>query len=492
MNTQPIRYEEPSIGLDRLTKYDVVIIGAGMGGLSAANAFREKDPSLNVLVVEASSHVGGRIRTSSTFGGSSTSFVELGAEIVHGEHTALFKLCKDNNLPTSLVYTWAQGDCGPSPDHPVNGGVGYYYFGSERIFLPYNSTEPDFMHLHDVISSIDELNKEERDHYKNKSMMDYLRDHGITPRMIRLAEAGYANTLCGNLREAPVTEVIAVEEAWADDGLEQHRVVEGGLSRIIASLQDGIHVWRDWPVTRVEWKDTALQPGVGAARIFNKSGEMVEAKRVVVAVPVTVLQEDDISFFPPLPWRKRDAIRRIKMEPCVKIFLRFKKRVWPEDMHGLICEASTFPEFWPAVSTKDPTLVAYCTADYARHVQAMTRAQVIETVLSQLNEMFGTKEDPKPASDNYMSILIQDWTKEPFIRGGYTRSSRSTLADTGVSDRLIARRPVEDKIFFAGEAFSECHSTIHAAMDTGAEAAEAVIASLSNEKKGQEPLQSKL
>lgn len=60
--------------------------------------------------------------------------------------------------------------------------------------------------------------------------------------------------------------------------------------------------------------------------------------RVIIAVPLTVLQNGDLfSFFPPLPKWKRGAIHRIQMENACKIFLSFDKQFWPSGMYDIVC-----------------------------------------------------------------------------------------------------------------------------------------------------------
>jgi monoamine oxidase len=57
---------------------DIVIVGAGMAGLTAARALAEA--GLRVLVIEAQERIGGRILTEHVGGEA----LELGAEFIHG------------------------------------------------------------------------------------------------------------------------------------------------------------------------------------------------------------------------------------------------------------------------------------------------------------------------------------------------------------------------------------------------------------------------
>ena len=117
---------------------DVIVVGAGVAGLAAARALSDK--GLRVIVLEASGHVGGRVRAvqeremamcprshaewmevdtpdsnsmDEPFGHGTYSF-ESGAEFIHGETTSLFDLARRHGTGARQLFTWAQGDGGPS------------------------------------------------------------------------------------------------------------------------------------------------------------------------------------------------------------------------------------------------------------------------------------------------------------------------------------------------------------------------------------------
>jgi len=66
---------------------DVLILGAGMAGLTAARALAER--GIRVCVLEVRPRVGGRILSQKVEGGGT---VELGAEFVHGRAPELWAL----------------------------------------------------------------------------------------------------------------------------------------------------------------------------------------------------------------------------------------------------------------------------------------------------------------------------------------------------------------------------------------------------------------
>ena len=128
------------------TSADVIVVGAGLAGLAAAHALN--DEGLRVIVLEASGHVGGRVRAvrereiamcprshaewmevdtpdgnsmEDPFGTGTYTF-ESGAEFIHGETTSLFDLARCHGSGARQLFTWAQGDGGPSEHAAPDGG----------------------------------------------------------------------------------------------------------------------------------------------------------------------------------------------------------------------------------------------------------------------------------------------------------------------------------------------------------------------------------
>src|ERR1700679_1989687 len=74
--------------------HDVVVIGAGMAGLTAARKLAEA--GVEVLVIEAQDRIGGRILTEHVGGEA----IELGAEFIHGRPLELWALIDEAGLET--------------------------------------------------------------------------------------------------------------------------------------------------------------------------------------------------------------------------------------------------------------------------------------------------------------------------------------------------------------------------------------------------------
>jgi monoamine oxidase len=99
----------------------------------------------------------------------------------------------------------------------------------------------------------------------------------------------------------------------------------------------------------------------------------------------------------------------------------------------------------------------------------MTRLELRTTILAQLDRIFGNGS--KPASDSYIDMVVQDWTKDRFIRGGYSSPSFYVSAE----DRDYIASPVQHTLFFAGEYTSSNYMVMQSAMESGVRVANEII-----------------
>ncbi|TRY79586.1 hypothetical protein TCAL_08944 [Tigriopus californicus] len=83
-----------------LIKSDVIIIGAGLAGLTAAHELKKKDDSLNVMILEANSRVGGRLFSKEVLVGGQNVSIELGGQFLTSTQTELLDLLADLQLDT--------------------------------------------------------------------------------------------------------------------------------------------------------------------------------------------------------------------------------------------------------------------------------------------------------------------------------------------------------------------------------------------------------
>ncbi|CAH3189133.1 unnamed protein product, partial [Porites evermanni] len=214
----------------------------------------------------------------------------------------------------------------------------------------------------------------------------------------------------------------------------------------------------------------------GRILLKNQHGEIITAKYVVITVPLTIIKDREITFVPELPADKNRAINTIQMLGAWKIICQFKRRFWPKKIHQIFSVRGFTSEIWmwprdSAVNDdKCHVVVGFETAESAEQKSSLSSQQVLEGFLSYLDEMFGTPSDPRPATDSFLDYVYFHWSNHPYIRGGYTSPTVSAY-----DLRHVIATPVEDRLFFAGEATSlrSC-STVPTAIETGIREADQV------------------
>ncbi len=87
---------ENGLLLPRRRDFDVVVVGAGVAGLSAAHRLGKEDPSLSVALLEAEAErIGGRVHTVQLNGQP----LELGAQWIHGRgENPLWKFVQEQGV----------------------------------------------------------------------------------------------------------------------------------------------------------------------------------------------------------------------------------------------------------------------------------------------------------------------------------------------------------------------------------------------------------
>jgi monoamine oxidase len=219
---------------------------------------------------------------------------------------------------------------------------------------------------------------------------------------------------------------------------------------------------------------------------------VITAKRCIVALPVTALRRNNranhIEFIPRLPEAKTRAAETIQMGNAAKIFIGFRKTLWPENLFDVVCTNCFLPEFWitkypdsplprEATSSEEAARIAetralitfFIAGDLADHLAKMDEKAIFDKAIVQLDAIFKTS-----CKEHVTTMKYVNWAQERLVQGAYTHPT----VNAGDSRMLLAAS-VSNALFFAGEATHPgVNPCLQGAMETGARAAAQALASL--------------
>lgn len=408
-------------------KGTTIIIGAGAAGLYAGKRLQESNHSVQIL--EASAGIGGRLKKLEGFMDYP---IDLGAQWIHGQHALTKKLAEDKGItPVKEEFKFRH--------------VWYKEKMKPRVPLRFSEF---YLSLH--------MGKSKK--FPDISLKDYAMQEGHESTL-NLVEAIASETGTSANRLSAHYYVKELKN-W-DSGNKDYYLENTYFDLINEYWAKPLkpHIQLNTVVTRIDYSQSKI-------KVFDKNGKSYEADKVIIAVPITILQKGMIEFHPKLPTLQTEAFNKIKMDAGIKLYLKFKQRFF----EGSIMGTSKVPYYIDIDKNKthkDQVLISLIMGEQAEYISSIGELQATEEILEELTTLFGPV-----VRENFNGAYFQNWTNEPFIQGAYSYQG------IGVGDaRTIASRPVNQQLFFAGEAFNlnGNYQTVHGAAETGLEAVQAIL-----------------
>ena len=185
----------------------------------------------------------------------------------------------------------------------------------------------------------------------------------------------------------------------------------------------------------------------GSKVMVSTESEVYTADKVIVTVPLKIIQNGTVKFTPPLPKNKLKAIDNAVVWDGIKVFLAFSERFYPTYIDFKITpetdgQVSYFDAAYGQHTDKN-ILGLFAVGTPAKNYTSFDDDDLKNYILNELDKIFSNRATP-----NYIDHIVQDWSKEPYIQGAYLNDYEDWKTVRTLS------KPVADKIYFAGEAYT--------------------------------------
>ncbi|MFN8023729.1 MAG: FAD-dependent oxidoreductase [Acidimicrobiales bacterium] len=414
------------------TTADVIVIGAGMAGLSAAR--RLVDAGRRVIVLEANAIVGGRLRTDRSLGVA----FDLGASWIHGiDGNPITDLAAAAGAPTVAldfddVSAFDQGGARWTDDD----------FGAaeER----YEALLEQVMDAGDDGDSFEEILDEIEPDWAD----DRLRQFFVSTYLV--FDTGDLDRLSAGLFDEG--EVFGGPEVVMSDGYD----------RLATYLAQGLDVRLGELVASVD--------ATGDGVVVSTASATYTATDVIVAVPLGVMKAGSIRFTPELPGSHLEAIEGVGFSAVDKFLLVWDEVFW-NDTDFLVYSPERRDVFnWflnvDSLVPGTPALMTFSYAHEARESETASDDEIVALAMTHLRDMYGD-DVPDP-----VAMRRSAWANDPFTLGSYSFTS----VDTRMDHFDVLATPV-GRVHFAGEHTSRAYfSTVHGAHLSGLRAADEILA----------------
>jgi monoamine oxidase len=180
--------------------------------------------------------------------------------------------------------------------------------------------------------------------------------------------------------------------------------------------------------------------------IRDRNGIDYECDKVLVTVPIGVLQSQMIAFNPAMDAKKVEAIQSISFPTGFKVAMKFSDKFYPDviNLKGIGGE-NVYYDIAFKKEANAHILGYLCLGEQAKTYEALASEKaIVNKLLEQLDTMYDGK-----ASELYTGeYRFENWGKHEYTQGTWTQAyqeKKSTL-------KTLAE-PLDSKVYFAGEIF---------------------------------------
>uniref|UniRef100_A0A8C5E919 [histone-H3]-N(6),N(6)-dimethyl-L-lysine(4) FAD-dependent demethylase n=1 Tax=Gouania willdenowi TaxID=441366 RepID=A0A8C5E919_GOUWI len=407
---------------ERYRSKNVIIIGAGASGLAAARQLHNF--GTQVVVLEARDRIGGRVWDDTSLGVT----VGRGAQIVNGcVNNPIALMCEQMSIKMHKLGERCElfQEGGQATDSAIDKRMDFHFNAILDVVSDWRKDKSQSQDL-PLGEKVQELKK------------NFLQDSGIQ----------FSDNLeyaCGSTLDQVSARSWDHNEFFAQFSGD-HTLLNKGYWVLLRKLAEGLDIRFKCPVQTVDYSGDVV-------KVTSRDGSKWTAQKVLVTIPLTLLQKNMIQFIPPLPERKLKAIHSLGAGIIEKIALQFPFRFWDKKIQG----ADYFGHIPPAPEKRgmfsvfydlDPqrkqaVLMSVISGDAVPAVRDMEDKHVVDECLKVLRELFKEQEVPEPTN-----FFVSHWSKDVWSQMSY---SFVKTAGSGEAYDVLAE-DLQGKVFFAGEA----------------------------------------
>ena len=430
-----------------LKNYDVIVIGAGLAGLSAAQSL--SNAGKRVLILEARNRAGGRVWTERD---PNTSYpIEMGPEWLEAKGEWRELLNRANGATVQ-----ADGDFLVRENGTLTDRSEMQHEMDELVALIRNSLgeSGDFT----LLQALEALHLDEGWNDTQRQLLSYVEGfHAADPARVS------------------ARWLTQVEESEPADASQAHATAGLGVGIDVLCRELGDAVRLNSRVIEVTWQRGSCEVLVVDADELSR----FSAAAIVVTIPIAVLKlhwenTGAIRFIPPIA-SKNAAFELIETGQVKKIVVVCDRPFWKDvdafkNLTFLLNPGAVIPTWWTTHPVDAPVITGWLAGPKATGILGASNDLLRTVVAKSLAGALGMSEES--VLGHIRTVHSHNWNIDDYARGAY-----SYVLAGGVNAHRQLAAPLEDTLFFAGEATcgNGHNATMEGAFQSGRRAAKEVL-----------------